>query len=83
MADDFESATLAAAFGGNSTVMPYCLQQKGQSLRAALTDYHALAKDQCYVDHSFHLIVADPTESVLGQDCRRCLKTATPRSRCS
>jgi dihydropyrimidinase len=68
MADDFESATLAAAFGGNSTVMPYCLQQKGQSLRAALTDYHALAKDQCYVDHSFHLIVADPTESVLGQE---------------
>src|SRR6478609_3402484 len=51
MADDFESATRAAAFGGNSTVMPYCLQQKGQSLRAALTDYHALAKDQCYVDH--------------------------------
>src|SRR6478752_9115880 len=59
MADDFESATCAAAFGGNSTVMPYCLQQKGQSLRAALTDYHALAKGQCYIDHSFHLIVAD------------------------
>ncbi len=33
-----------------------------------MTDYHALAKDHCYVDHSFHLIVADPTESVLGQE---------------
>lgn len=66
MADDFESATRAAAFGGNSTVMPYCLQQKGQSLRAVLRDYHALAEGNCHIDHSFHLIVSDPTESVLG-----------------
>lgn len=68
MADDFESATRAAAFGGNSTVMPYCLQQKGQSLRAVLKDYHALAQGNCHIDHSFHLIVSDPTESVLGQE---------------
>src|SRR5690606_32061483 len=26
MADDFESGTRAAAFGGNTTVMPFCLQ---------------------------------------------------------
>lgn len=68
MADDFESATRAAAFGGNSIVMPYCLQQKGRSLRSALAEYHALAAGNCHVDHSFHLIVSDPTESVLGQE---------------
>src|SRR3954468_18446106 len=68
MADDFESATRAAAFGGNTFVMPYCLQAKGQPLRAALKEYHALADQACYVDHSFHLIVADPSESVLGQE---------------
>src|ERR1700691_2227636 len=33
MADDFESATRSAAFGGNTTIMPFCLQEKGQSLR--------------------------------------------------
>ncbi len=33
MADDFESATRSAAFGGNTLVMPFCLQQKGESLR--------------------------------------------------
>src|ERR1700712_3677369 len=32
MADDFASATRAAAFGGNTFVMPYCLQAKGQPL---------------------------------------------------
>ncbi|BAM87729.1 D-hydantoinase [Bradyrhizobium oligotrophicum S58] len=68
MADDFESATRAAAFGGNTFVMPYCLQEKGQPLRAALKDYHALADRACYIDHSFHLIIADPSDSVLGQE---------------
>ena len=43
MADDFESGTRAAAFGGNTLVMPFCMQQKGQSLRQAIKDYHALA----------------------------------------
>src|SRR3954468_4388617 len=68
MADDFASATRAAAFGGNTFVMPYCLQAKGQPLREALKDYHALAEENCHVDHSFHLIIADPTDNVLGQE---------------
>ena len=68
MADDFESGTRSAAFGGNTTVLPFCLQAKGQTLREALKTYHALADDNCYVDVSFHLIIADPTESVLGQE---------------
>ncbi len=68
MADDFESATRAAAFGGNTFVMPYCLQAKGQPLREALKDYHALADESCYIDHSFHLIISDPSEAVLGQE---------------
>jgi dihydropyrimidinase len=68
MADDFESATRAAAFGGNTFVMPYCLQAKGQPLREALKDYHALAQDNCHIDHSFHLIIADPSDAVLGQE---------------
>jgi dihydropyrimidinase len=68
MADDFASATRAAAFGGNTFVMPYCLQARGQGLRQALKEYHALAEQNCHIDHSFHLIVADPTDNVLGQE---------------
>ena len=68
MADDFASATRAAAFGGNTFVMPYCLQAKGQTLREALKEYHALADRNCHIDHSFHLILSDPTEQVLGQE---------------
>jgi dihydropyrimidinase len=68
MADDFDSGTRSALFGGNTTVLPFCLQQKGQSLREALTNYHALAEGRCHTDVSFHLIVSDPTVSVLGQE---------------
>ncbi|KFC73080.1 Dihydropyrimidinase [Bosea sp. LC85] len=68
MADDFESGTRSAAFGGNTTVLPFCLQQKGQSLREAVKAYHAEAAGRCYIDVAFHLIVADPTEQVLGQE---------------
>ncbi|GAB4064339.1 dihydropyrimidinase [Ancylobacter sonchi] len=68
MADDFETGTRSAAFGGTTTIMPFCLQQKGESLRAALKAYQAKAEGECYVDVSFHLIISDPTEQVLGQE---------------
>ncbi|WP_238987554.1 dihydropyrimidinase [Roseovarius dicentrarchi] len=68
MADDFESGTRSALFGGNTTIMPFCLQQRGQSIRAAIEWYHGLAAGNCYTDVSFHLIISDPTAQVLGQE---------------
>lgn len=68
MADDFETGTRSAAIGGNSTVLAFCLQEKGQSLREALKSYHAKANGRCHVDVSFHLVVTDPTLEVLGQE---------------
>ncbi|HSF93959.1 MAG TPA: dihydropyrimidinase [Thermohalobaculum sp.] len=68
MADDFASGTRAAAAGGNTTVLPFALQQKGQSLREAVKAYHAEAEGKCHVDVSFHLIITDPTPQVLGQE---------------
>jgi len=68
MADDFASATRSAAFGGNTMVLPFAMQQKGESLRQVVKDYHAKADGQCYVDVSFHLIIADASDPVLGQE---------------
>jgi dihydropyrimidinase len=68
MADDFASGTRAAAFGGNTMVLPFALQKKGESLREVVKQYHAKADGQCYVDVSFHLIIADATDRVLGQE---------------
>jgi dihydropyrimidinase len=68
MADDFASATRSAAFGGNTMVLPFAMQQKGESLRQVVEDYHAKADGQCYIDVSFHLIIADASDAVLGQE---------------
>lgn len=68
MADDFASATRSAAFGGNTMVLPFAMQQKGDSLREVVKAYHAKADGRCYIDVSFHLIIADATDAVLGQE---------------
>ena len=68
MADDFASGTRAAVAGGNTMVLPFALQRRGQSLRQAVADYHALAEGQCWCDVSFHMIITDPTPQVLGQE---------------
>lgn len=68
MADDFESCTRSAAFGGNTTIMPFCLQESGTPLRQTVNAYHALADGRCHVDVSFHLIIANASEQVLGQE---------------
>ncbi|MGH8416780.1 MAG: dihydropyrimidinase [Pseudomonas sp.] len=68
MADDFESGTRSAACGGTTTVIPFACQQKGQSLRAAVEDYHRRAEGRALIDYAFHLIVTDPTEDVLRRE---------------
>ena len=67
MADDFHSGTLSAAFGGNTTILPFCLQEGDQSLREAVTAYKKKADGQCHVDVGFHLIVKQVDAATLGQ----------------
>ncbi|OWU84311.1 dihydropyrimidinase [Oceanicola sp. 22II-s10i] len=68
MADDFASATRSAVAGGNTTVLPFCLPEDGQTLREAVADYHAKAAGNCFCDVSFHLIVKETDPVTLGQD---------------
>lgn len=68
MADGFESGTRSAIAGGNTTVIPFALQPRGASLRSSVIDYHKEAEGKSYVDYGFHLIITDPSPSVLGQE---------------
>ena len=68
MADGFETGTRSAIAGGNTTVLPFALQPRGASLRASVMGYHEEADGNSYCDYGFHLIVTDPTPSVLGQE---------------
>src|ERR1700739_2496657 len=67
-ADDFYSATVAAAFGGTTTVIPLAAQHRGQVLRQVVQEYHEAARPKAVIDYAFHLIISDPSEQVMGQE---------------
>jgi dihydropyrimidinase len=67
-ADDFRSGTLSALCGGNTTVLPFAMQMRGQSLRRIVDDYHERAGPKAHIDYGFHLIVGDPTPEVMTKE---------------
>ncbi|MES2511074.1 MAG: dihydropyrimidinase [Pseudomonadota bacterium] len=68
MADGFESGSLSAVFGGTTTIIPFAVQHRGQSVRAAVEDYHRRAAGKAYIDYGFHLIVSDPRPEILKDE---------------
>src|SRR3954462_4425520 len=58
-ADDFETGTRAAAFGGTTTLIDFAIQYKGQTLRTAFDDWMEKARDRAITDYAFHCIITD------------------------
>jgi dihydropyrimidinase len=58
-ADDFESGTIAAAYGGTTTLIDFAIQYKGQTLRHALDIWLKKAEGKATIDYAFHCIVTD------------------------
>ncbi|MCP2097197.1 MULTISPECIES: dihydropyrimidinase [Actinosynnema] len=65
--DDFTSGTIAAAWGGTTTIIDFAVQAKGTSLLATLDKWHAKADGKCAVDYGFHMIVSDVDDSSLKE----------------
>ncbi|GGF94863.1 dihydropyrimidinase [Paenibacillus abyssi] len=63
--DDFESGTIAAAFGGTTTVIDFCLTSKGAPLAKAVETWHAKSRGKSVIDYSFHLMIAEVSDDVL------------------
>ena len=66
-ADDFYSATVSAAFGGTTTVIPFCAQHRADDLSVVLKAYHERACAKAVIDYGFHLIIANPDEPTLRE----------------
>ena len=58
-ADDFETGTIAAAFGGTTTLIDFAIQYKGQTLRHAFDTWMKKADDKATIDYAFHCIITD------------------------
>jgi len=66
-ADDFETGTRAAAFGGTTTLIDFAIQYKGQPLRQAFDTWMSKASNKAVCDYAFHCIVTDVSGGQLSE----------------
>ncbi|VBB06682.1 metal-dependent hydrolase [Lucifera butyrica] len=63
-ADDFASGTAAAVCGGTTTIIDFATQNRGETLQAALANWHAKAQGKCFADYGFHMAITDWRDDV-------------------
>jgi dihydropyrimidinase len=61
--DDFYHGHVAAAFGGTTTHVDFCIQGKGETFGEALETWHGKRDGKAIIDNGFHIIVTDLTEN--------------------
>jgi len=66
-ADDFETGTRAAAFGGTTTIIDFAIQTKGESTLKGLETWHKKADGKTTIDYAFHMIVTDMPDERLPE----------------
>jgi dihydropyrimidinase len=65
--DDFETGTIAAAFGGTTTLIDFAIQYKGQTLRTAFDTWMKKAEGKAATDYAFHCIITDLPDARLEE----------------
>jgi len=66
-ADDFETGSRAALFGGTTTLIDFAIQYKGQSLREAWDAWMKKAESRAIGDYGFHCIITDLPDARLDE----------------
>jgi dihydropyrimidinase len=66
-ADDFETGTIAAAFGGTTSIVDFAIQSYGGSLHSALGEWFKKAEGKAAIDYSFHMITREVTPQILDE----------------
>ena len=64
--DDFETGTIAAAFGGTTSLVDFAIQYRGKTMRHALDDWMAKASGKAVIDYSFHMILTELPDAGLS-----------------
>src|SRR3954466_4153813 len=63
-ADDFESGTIAAAYGGTTTIVDFAIQYRGQTLHHAWDTWMKKAEGKAAIDYGFHMIITELNDQV-------------------
>ncbi len=68
LADDFDSATRAAACGGTTTIMPFVNRLEGATMRESAEDYAARAAARARIDYAFHMIFGESSIASIKEE---------------
>ena len=63
-ADDFESGTIAAAFGGTTSIIDFAIQYRGQTLHHAWETWLKKAEGRAAIDYGFHMIATEVNDQI-------------------
>ena len=55
--DTFETGTIAAAWGGITTIVDFAVQKTGELVQDGLAAWHEKAAGNCAIDYAFHQII--------------------------
>jgi len=67
--DDFTSGTVAAAFGGTTSLIDFCFQMPGQTFAEALETWHEkIERCKPVIDVGFHMAITDLKEGGTLED---------------
>ncbi|ROW15683.1 hypothetical protein VPNG_02150 [Cytospora leucostoma] len=67
--DNWETGSRSALAGGNTTILAFASQKRHEeSIYPALEAYHKKATGKAYCDYGFHVILTNPTESILEDE---------------
>ncbi len=61
--DDFESGTIAAAFGGTTCIIDFATQSRGMETRQAVDEWHKKAEGKAVIDYGFHMIITELSDN--------------------
>lgn len=65
--DDFRTGTIAAAFGGTTSIIDYVVPKKGESLKRAVNTWHKKARGKAVIDYGFHVSITPPIDKAIKE----------------
>ncbi|ACQ80823.1 dihydropyrimidinase [Beutenbergia cavernae DSM 12333] len=63
--DTFETGTIAAAWGGTTSIIDFAVQRTGERVEDGLAAWHEKAAGNCAVDYGFHQIIGGVDDDAL------------------
>jgi dihydropyrimidinase len=65
--DDFQTGTIAAAFGGTTTVVDFAIQGKEMTLKDTLETWRKKAEGRAVTDYGFHVAITHLDDAIMEE----------------